>query len=973
MAYIKNFETPEHKHNRMSNAPKSNYSALDNSTVKPKTTSQQNFFNAHIKQYTEFISWCRWYPDLFLDLIKPKTGGINLHFDQRVFLRCICRFVSIYGVFPRGWGKCVCGDTYLFTDKGTIQIKDLFDCKENGIEDYTPKIDLSVVNKDSEYEKIDRGVYNGYKNTKKIKTNYGFELECSNNHPIMIEKQNGEIDYVLAQDLKFNDKVLISTKNDIWGNEIKLNIDKNKIRGRKELNIPEYLDEDLALIIGYIIGDGCMSRKDKVIFSNIDEDILNNYKSYANKLNIDLKKENKYDYVLYGLGIRDFFYQLGFDYIKSDKKEIPECIMKAPKNIVIKTLQGIFDTDGSVESTGEKVSITSKSKKLIQQIQLLLLNLGIISSVKVKINKRYNHTFYVLRIYSQNIDKFKKIIGFSCKRKQDVLDEISGKVRIIDKNKYKENYFLDEIVDIQDSKNHVYDISVPNTHSFVSNGFISHNTWGEVISMFIIAVLYPGITMSLTAQTKANAAELLKDKYDEITRQYPLLKNEMLKPRIAKDDFELSFVNGSRIDVLANAQSSKGQRRNRIQIEESALIDNFTFEDALKPIVEIGRTTSGKLGVVDPLELNQQINFFTTSGFRGSDEWARSVQMYKDMVDLKGEIVLGSGWMLGCWMGRGSNKSQILKKKRDTGSVAFARNYEEKWVGAVDNQLVDIKKLLKTRTLTEPILDNIDNKREIILGVDVARSANNANNKTVISVVEEHHTSNGLIRQLDLINMFLVSNQLNFTAQACLVKKVQKQYNAKIVVVDTNGLGSGLRDELLKPNVDVETGDTYNAWDAVNGDIRSEYREAEPLLFALNSQNKDETKKDGRINSYAIINFIDCVDGQKLRLLEERRDNGINLADIDEVKAFIPFEQTNALVEEISNLKLKHLTNGEVTVEKVLNKIDKDRFSSLMYALWWAMTYDNVLKTDNKDLVMTIAKMNSLGSRRVSSLNKLFR
>lgn len=60
-------------------------------------------------------------------------------------------------------------------------------------------------------------------------------------------------------------------------------------------------------------------------------------------------------------------------------------------------------------------------------------------------------------------------------------------------------------------------------------------------------------------------------------------------------------------------------------------------------------------------------------------------------------------------------------------------------------------------------------------------------------------------------------------------------------------------------------------------------------------------------------------------------------------------------------------------MEKVLNKIDKDRFSSLMYALWWAMTYDNVLKTDNKDLVMTIAKMNSLGSRRVSSLNKLFR
>lgn len=244
MAYIKNFETPEHKHQRFSQAAKSNYEAWDNPTVKPKNNNQQSFFSDHIKQYTEMISYFRWYPDLFLDMIAPKTGGVHLHFDQRVFLRCICRFMSIYGVFPRGWSK----------------------------------------------------------------------------------------------------------------------------------------------------------------------------------------------------------------------------------------------------------------------------------------------------------------------------------------------------------------------------------TWSEVISMFVIAILYPGITMSLTAQTKANAAELLKDKYDEITRQYPWFKNEMLKPRIAKDDFELTFTNGSRIDVLANAQSSKGQRRNRIQIEESALIDNYTFEDALRPIVEIGRTTQGSLGIADPQELNQQINFFTTSG-----------------------------------------------------------------------------------------------------------------------------------------------------------------------------------------------------------------------------------------------------------------------------------------------------------------------------------------------------------------------
>lgn len=61
--------------------------------------------------------------------------------------------------------------------------------------------------------------------------------------------------------------------------------------------------------------------------------------------------------------------------------------MRAPKNIVRKTLQGIFDTDGYVETGGNKIGITSKSKDLIEQIHLLLLNFGIISSVKSIVDK----------------------------------------------------------------------------------------------------------------------------------------------------------------------------------------------------------------------------------------------------------------------------------------------------------------------------------------------------------------------------------------------------------------------------------------------------------------------------------------------------------------------------------------------------------------------------------------------------------
>lgn len=43
MAYIKNFESQEHKHERFSQSPKSNHDAWDNPTVKPVKSSQQSF------------------------------------------------------------------------------------------------------------------------------------------------------------------------------------------------------------------------------------------------------------------------------------------------------------------------------------------------------------------------------------------------------------------------------------------------------------------------------------------------------------------------------------------------------------------------------------------------------------------------------------------------------------------------------------------------------------------------------------------------------------------------------------------------------------------------------------------------------------------------------------------------------------------------------------------------------------------
>jgi len=464
-------------------------------------------------------------------------------------------------------------------------------------------------------------------------------------------------------------------------------------------------------------------------------------------------------------------------------------------------------------------------------------------------------------------------------------------------------------------------------------------TFAEVATMVVTAIRYPNIEIGLTAQTKENAASLLKDKWNELVRYYPMLQNEVVKTSFIKGDALIIFKNGARIDALANAQSSKGQRRKRLNIEESNLMDNVTFEDALEPVVEVGRITTGKLAITNPEELNQQINFFTTPGFRGSDEYRRSLQMIRDMRDLKGKIVLGSDWMLGCWYGRGSSKSTILKKKMDSSPIAFDMNYGGNWVGSATGALVNINRLMNCRTLTEPILMSTSETDEFYLGVDVARSQKKSNNQSSIAVGKVIRGSDGKIEEVQLANIIHISNMLNFSTQACIVKRVMKRYCAKAAIVDGNGLGAGLIDELMKETYDPKTGETYPAWDTMNTTAEPETKNAEECLYDLKAQS-DQTR--------IISNFIDMIDSYKLRFLENRNGGDYAIKDDDDLNSKVmPYVQEELFFQEVGNLKL--IQNGKnLSVEKVLNKFDKDRFSAVAYLLYYIIKIKDNSNDENK-------------------------
>src|SRR5690606_30663334 len=69
-----------------------------------------------------------------------------------------------------------------------------------------------------------------------------------------------------------------------------------------------------------------------------------------------------------------------------------------------------------------KITLCTTSEKLAHEVQILLLNFGIISKKVKYYSKKSFH--YIIYIYGENIDKFYQEIGFGCNRKQNKLLKI---------------------------------------------------------------------------------------------------------------------------------------------------------------------------------------------------------------------------------------------------------------------------------------------------------------------------------------------------------------------------------------------------------------------------------------------------------------------------------------------------------------------------------------------------------------------
>lgn len=130
-------------------------------------------------------------------------------------------------------------------------------------------------------------------------------------------------------------------------------------------------------------------------------------------------------------------------------------------------------------------------------------------------------------------------------------------------------------------------------------------------------------------------------------------------------------------------------------------------------------------------------------------------------------------------------------------------------------------------------------------------------------------------------------------------------------------------------------------WNTINTDNQPEdFENAENCLFDIKAQG---------IQTKIISDFIDSVDSAKLKMLIKKKDSDYSVQEKENPEKYVlPYVQTDFLFEEIANLKLKILSNGNLTVEKSVKKMNKDRWSALAYCIYYIMEFENNIILNDK-------------------------
>ncbi len=481
----------------------------DYDLIEPKTKSKAGSLNAReIFNLMVEMAWKNGEPGIiFLDRLNrdnvtPELGEIE------------------------STNPCFHPDTLVSTEEGLVTVRELY--QKYGNRTFNIYVDKRVtaqkvrLNGRSCFRngvalKPARVFPTGKKKTYTILLKNGQELKVTADHRILTAEGWKE-----AGSLSENDVVLVQSGAGSFAQE-------------------DTIGKDLGLFLGWVTGDSRFTSAQDAVglsFAGNEQSVCEALNHIAVEHGDGIRKAIKRENETWNLMVKrkDFLEKvssIGLNPVNAPEKRVPHGIFTSAQETAASFLNGLFSTDGTVDyidETHRALRLCSASEGLLKDVQLLLLNMGVFSSI-YKREKKNQHVFHYTTangegrsyeggLYYELIIDGDDVVTFS--------ENIGDLIHVAKNAKLKKatkktsamkTKFMSPVLSvIEDEVTEVYDISEGETHSLIAQGMVVHNC-GEQPLLPYEACNLGSMNLSLMIKETDNGPVVDYDKLKEVVHE----------------------------------------------------------------------------------------------------------------------------------------------------------------------------------------------------------------------------------------------------------------------------------------------------------------------------------------------------------------------------------------------------------------------------------------------------------------------
>lgn len=491
-------------------------------------------------------------------------------------------------------------------------------------------------------------------------------------------------------------------------------------------------------------------------------------------------------------------------------------------------------------------------------------------------------------------------------------------------------------------------------------------TFLTAIFCVVICILFPGTKVCVASSTRLQGNEVLAKITDDLCKNYGWgsenLRREISFSKVSPSEAKIEFYNGSWIKVVTASDSGRGNRATTIVVDEFRLVDLDVINTVLRRFLTATRHPQylDKPEYKYMLERNREI-YMSSCFYKSHYMYAKAQAYFANMLDdskkyfvcsLPYQISIKEGLLM---------RSQIEDEmsENDFDELKFYMEMESLFYGDTDGAFFtydDISKRRKIKNSFYPLeiykskglpVPKLQNNEQRILSVDVALLASKKHDNDASALIINSAIPTANNNYISNIVYLETHEGLTTDDLGLIVMRTYYQYHCTQLVLDSNGVGMGIYDYLIRDQYDPEYGVTYSALSCVNDEdmaSRCKVKGAPKVIWSI--------KANANFNNEMCILLRTGFQNGKINLLASEFDaeeilkgniKGFAKLPIREQTLYkIPYIQTALMVNELINLE--HEVKGTNIKIKERSGMRKDRYSSLGYNYWVMTQLERKLK-----------------------------